>query len=478
MTLRIQVRVFVALASAAALALSPAASGQQAALTPYQSLGRDLLKQLVEINTEHSIGSTTKAAEALAVRFRDAGFPAEDVQIVGPDTGSDAKDKNLIVRYRGSGKRAPILLIGHLDVVEAKPSDWVLDPFKLTERDGHFYGRGTLDMKNGDASWVAAMLRMRQEHNVPAGDIILALTAGEEGGGGYNGIEWLIANKRAMIQAQYVLNADGGGGELRDGKPVAMNVQAAEKVFHSLRLTSHNPGGHSSLPRKDNAIYELASALGRVAAYEFPFETNDVTRAYFARTAALVAPDVAADMRAVSASATPDNAAATRLAALSAYYNAQLRTTCVATLIQGGHAANALPQSATATVNCRMLPGTDPVDVERGIRGVVADTGVQVTAADEAKPSPPSPLPAALEQVIERVTASVWAPIPIIPSMETGATDGLYLRNTGMPVYGVSGLFVDPNNAADTRAHGLNERIGVKEFYDQLEFTYRLLKEL
>src|ERR1043166_2891643 len=248
-----------------AVALSASTASAQT-LTPYQQLGRDLLKQLVETNTEHSIGSTTKAAELLAARFRAAGFPAADVTIVGPDTGFDAKDKNLVVRYRGAGRRRPILLIGHLDVVEAKPSDWVLDPFTLTEKDGPFYGRGTLDMKNGDASWVAALLRMKQEGVVPAGDYILALTAGEEGGGGYNGIEWLMANAKGLVDAEDVVNADAGGGELRDGKPTALDVQAAEKVFHSVRLTARNPGGHSSLPRKDNAIYALAAALGRIAA--------------------------------------------------------------------------------------------------------------------------------------------------------------------------------------------------------------------
>ncbi|MEO7043339.1 MAG: M20/M25/M40 family metallo-hydrolase [Gemmatimonadaceae bacterium] len=478
MTTRLKLCALAAVASTAISALPATARSQQASLTPYQSLGRDLLRDMVETNTEYSIGSTTKLAVSLAARFRAAGFPAGDVQIVGPDTGAGAKNKNLIVRYRGSGKRDPILLIGHMDVVEAKPSDWVLDPFKLTERDGHFYGRGTLDMKSGDAAWVAALLRMKQEHVVPAGDIILALTAGEEGGGGYNGIEWLLANNRDMIKATYALNADAGGGELRDGKPISMSVQVAEKVFHSLHLTTHNVGGHSSLPEKDNAIYQLAAALGRVAGYAFPFETNAVTRAYFSRNAELMPADVGAEMRAVSTTTTPDHVAAERLAARSSFYNAQLRTTCVATLIQGGHAANALPQSAQATVNCRMMPGTDAVDVERTIRRVVADTGVQVTPADKAIPSPPSPLPTAFEKTIERVTASVWSPMPIIPDMETGATDGLYLRNSGMPVYGLNGLFADPNKPEDNRAHGLNERIGVKEYYDQLEFTYRLLEEL
>src|SRR6266550_1303447 len=255
--------------------------------TPYHRLGRDILRELVETNTEHSIGSTTKAAELLAARFRAAGFAASDVEIVGPDTGTDRKDKNLLVRYRGAGKRRPVLLIGHLDVVEARPSDWVRDPFTLVEQDWHFYGRGTLDMKNGDASWVAALLRMKQEGVVPKGDYVLALTAGEEGGGGYNGIRWLVAHRRDLLDVEYVLNADSGGGELRDGKPIALDVQAAEKVFQTYHLTVRNSGGHSSLPTKDNAIYRLAAALGHIAAYDFPVQTNAVTRGYFARTAAL-----------------------------------------------------------------------------------------------------------------------------------------------------------------------------------------------
>lgn len=467
-----------ALASLIALALATSARAQSAP-GAYQALGRDILRELVETNTAHSAGSTTKAAELLAARFRAAGFPSADIQVVGPDTGRDAKDKNLVVRVRGSGKRRPILLIGHLDVVEARREDWVLDPFKLTERDGHFYGRGTLDMKDGAASWVAALLRMKQEGVVPAGDYILALTAGEEGGGGgYNGVQWLLANRRDVVDVQYALNPDAGGGELRDGKPLSLDVQAAEKVFHSVHLTVRNPGGHSSLPTKDNAINRLAAALGRVAAYEFPIKTNAVTRAYFTRTAALSSGALAAEMRAVGATATPDLAAARRLAARSPFYNAQLRTTCITTLIEGGHAVNALPQRAEATINCRMLPGEDPIDVERTIRRLVADTAVVVTPADTARPSPPSTLPSDLEATIRLVTASIWGPLPIVPQMETGATDGLYLRNAGLPVYGVTGLFVDPSNADDTRAHGLNERIGVKAFYDQLEFTYRLLKAL
>ena len=450
----------------------------QTGLTPHQTLGRDILRELIATNTTYSAGSTTKAAEKLAARFRAAGFPAADIQIVGPTTGSDAKDRNLIVRYRGRGTRRPILLIGHLDVVEAKRADWVLDPFVLTEQGGYFYGRGTLDMKNGDASWVAALLRMKQEGVVPAGDYILALTAGEEGGGGYVGIQWLLANHRELIDAEYALNADAGGGELRDGKPTSMDVQAAEKVFQTYHLTVRNPGGHSSLPEKDNAIYRLAASLGRVGAYEFPFELNAITRAYFKRNADLHDGALAADMRALGGNDAIDTATAARLASQSPFYNALLRTTCVATMIEGGHAVNALPQRAMAMVNCRILPGVDPAIIERTLRTVVSDTAVVVTRGDTAIPSPPSLLAPSVEQAIRTATTSIWGAIPLVPTMETGATDGLYLRNAGMPVYGVSGYFADPNKPEDTRAHGLNERIGVKAFYDQLEFTYRLLKAL
>ena len=468
----------IALIVASVAVLAPAARAQT--LTPYQQLGRDLLRDLVQTNTEYSAGSTSKAANMLAARFRAAGFPAGDVSVVGPDTGKDAKDKNLIVRYRGTGARKAILLIGHLDVVEARRADWVLDPFTLTEQDGHFYGRGTLDMKNGDASWVAALLRMKQEHIVPAGDYILALTAGEEGGGGYNGIDWLLAHKRDAITANvgYVLNADAGGGELRDTKPIAMDVQAAEKVFQTYTLTVRNKGGHSSLPERDNAIYRLAAALGRLGAYDFPFETNGVTQKYFARSATLNTGELADEMRAVSVSGAPDTAFAKRLAARSPFYNALLRTTCVATMLEGGHAVNALPQRATATVNCRIMPGVDAAIIEQTLRTVIADTAVAITRFDTATASPPSILPLAVESVISSVTASIWGALPIVPDMETGATDGLYLRNIGLPVYGVSGYFADPNKPDDNRAHGLNERISVKGYYDQIEFTYRLLKAL
>jgi acetylornithine deacetylase/succinyl-diaminopimelate desuccinylase-like protein len=293
-------------------------------------------------------------------------------------------------------------------------------------------------------------------------------------------MEWLVTHRRDLVLdgIAYVLNADAGGGELRDEKPVSMLVQAAEKVFQSYQLTVRNAGGHSSLPERNNAIYRLAAALGRVGAYDFPFETNGVTRVYFSRSAALNTGAIANEMRAVSAAAKPDIAAATRLAARSPFYNAQLRTTCVATMLEGGHARNALPQRASALVNCRIMPGVDVASVERTLRRVIGDTAVELTRADTATPSPPSVLPAAVESVIASVTTSLWGALPIVPNMETGATDGLFLRNAGIPVYGVSGYFADPNKPDDNRAHGLNERISVKGYYDQIEFTYRLLKAL
>jgi acetylornithine deacetylase/succinyl-diaminopimelate desuccinylase-like protein len=469
---------FGALVASLALVVS-APSVRAQSLTANQQLGRDLLRELVETNTTYSAGSTTKAANLLAARFRAAGFPAGDVIVVGPDTGRDAKDKNLIVRLRGRGARKPVLLIGHLDVVEARRADWVLDPFVLTERDGHFYGRGTLDMKNGDASWVAALLRMKKEGFVPSGDYVLALTAGEEGGGGYTGIEWLLKNQRQLLgDPGYVLNADAGGGQIRNGKPESMDVQAAEKVFQTYFLTVRNPGGHSSLPEKDNAIYRLSKGLIKIGDYSFPIERNEVTRTYFSRTAALNTGELAKELTAVGAADLSDKKLAEQLAARSPFYNAQLRTTCVATMIEGGHARNALPQRVAATVNCRIMPGDPATDVEAALRRVIADSAVVITRADTAKPSPPSPLPKNVEETIRTVTTSIWGALPIIPNMETGATDGLYLRNVGIPVYGVSGYFADPNISDDNRAHGLNERISVKGFYDQLEFTYRLLKGL
>ena len=442
---------------------------QQSSASNFHQLGHAILRELIETNTTASVGNTTTAAEQLQVRFKDAGFSAEDDQVVGPTP----KNRNLVVRYRGNGTHKPVLLIAHLDVVEAKREDWTFDPFVLTEKDGYFYGRGTQDQKGGAAMLVTSFLRLKQEKFVPDRDLILALTAGEEGGMPYNGVQWLLANKKSLIDAEYVINVDAGGGELENGKHTLFDVQAAEKVYHSVSLTVKNSGGHSSLPRKDNAIYALARALDRIAAYEFPPKPNDVVRKYFAQAATTVTPQVAADMRSVSAG-TPNLASFTRLSA-TPLYNALLRTTCVATMLSGGHAPNALPQTATATVNCRMLPGDDPAAVEATLARVIADTSVHVAPIDTARPSPASPLRPDVFAAVEASVKAVWGNVPVVPIMETGATDGLYLRNAGVPVYGFSGLFIATN---DVRAHGKDERILVTAFDEGLDFTYDFLARI
>jgi acetylornithine deacetylase/succinyl-diaminopimelate desuccinylase-like protein len=442
---------------------------QPMAPTMFHQLGHAILRELIETNTTASSGNTTLAAQQLATRFEDAGFPIADVQVVGPM----AKNRNLVLRYRGSGAHKPVLLLAHLDVVEAKREDWTYDPFRLTENDGYFYGRGTQDVKGGAALLVTTLLRLKQERWTPDRDVILALTAGEEGGMPYNGVDWLIKNKRDLIDAEYVINVDAGGGELENGKHTLFDVQAAEKVYHSVTLTAKNPGGHSSLPRKDNAIYALAAALDRLSRYEFPVQINDVVKAYFTKAAATASPQVAADMRSV-ASGAHDPAAVARLSKMP-LYNSLMRTTCVATMLQAGHAANALPQTATALVNCRMLPGVDPVSVERTIARVVNDTSVHVAPADTAIQSPPSPLRPDLFDAISASVKAIWGPIPVVPIMETGATDGLFLRNAGVPVYGFSGLFIATN---DIRAHGKDERILISAFDDGLDFTYDVLRRV
>lgn len=452
--------------------LAFALSAQQSSGS-FQSLGRDLLKELIETNTTHSSGSVTRAAERMAARLVAAGFPKGDVQVVGQ---AETK-RNLVARYRGKGARKPILLIAHLDVVEARRADWSFDPFVLTEQDGYFYGRGTIDIKGAAATLVAAFIRLRQEQWVPDRDVILALTADEEGGTD-NGIQWLLANRRDLIDAEYCLNVDSGGPELRGGTLTALDVQAAEKVYASFTLTVKNPGGHSSLPVKNNAIYRLAAALQRVAAFEFPLVTTEITRAYFEGMAPLSAAD-GADMRAV-AKQPPDGAAAARLSAKSAFYNAMLRTTCVATMLQAGHAENALPQTAQATVNCRVLPAHDPAAVQKTLEQVVADKEVAIAPVAPPTPSAPSPLTPEVFAAIETAARLTWPDaakgsksVPIVPYMETGATDGLFLRNAKIPVYGTNGIAYDPD---DFRAHGKDERILVKSYYEGLEFAYQLIK--
>jgi acetylornithine deacetylase/succinyl-diaminopimelate desuccinylase-like protein len=447
--------------------VAPRATAQaQVPRSPWDSLARDLLRQLVETNTSQSSGSTLAAAQAMAARLKAAGFPDSDVVVL-----SNAPRKgNLIARIHGrpTGKK-PIMLLAHIDVVEAKAEDWTLPPFQFIEKDGIFYGRGTADDKDEAAVGTALFIRMKQERYVPDRDIILALTTDEEGGPD-NGVEWLLKNHPELMNAEYALN-EGGGGRVRDGKKIAHDVQASEKKVQNFRLEAINPGGHSSQPVKDNAITQLAAALVKLGAFDFPVHLNAVTEAYFRRSADIVGGEVGTAMRAIVAN--PGDAPAARKLSEDKAYNSILRTTCVSTMLDGGHATNALPQRARANVNCRVLPDESPADVQAALERVIGDPKVTVTPVGEARNSPPSPLTPALMSQIERITRDMWPGISVVPTMSTGATDGMYLRNVGIPTYGVSGQFYP-----DTGAHGMNERIPAQAFYQGLEFMYRLVKSL
>ena len=435
---------------------------------PNDARAREIFKELIEINTTDTpAGNLTTAAEAMAARLKAAGFT--DMKVLGPDP----RKGNLVARLRGTGARKPLLLLAHLDVVEAKREDWSFDPFVFLEKDGFFYGRGTSDDKSMASQLVANLIRLKQEGFTPDRDLILALTADEEGGA-FNGVEWLVKHHRDLIDAEFAIN-EGGGGNMRRGKYLTNEIQASEKVFQDFRLEVTNPGGHSSLPVKDNAIYHLSAGLARLAAYDFPVQMNEVTRAYFERSASVESdPALAADMRAVARS-TPDFAAAARLSGSLPYYNAMMRTTCVATRLLGGHANNALPQMASANVNCRILPGVSPASVKDTLVEVLTDPKITVSFVNEAHPSKQSPVRPDVMTVVEKLTTQLFPEAIVVPVMSTGATDGLYLRNGEIPTYGIDGTFGDID---DVRAHGKDERIGVKQFFEGLEFQYRLIKAL
>ena len=435
-------------------------------------LARDIYKQLIEINTTDSVGSTTVAAEAMAQRLRDAGYAASDVQVIGPN----ARKGNLVARLRGTGAQKPMLLICHLDVVEARREDWSMDPFQFIEKDGYFYGRGSGDIKDGDAILMTAMIRMKQEGFKPDRDIILALTADEEGGRS-NGVEWLIKNHRDLIDAEFILNPDAGDFELDQGKKLLVGVQAAEKLYQDFDVKVTNPGGHSSLPGKENAIYELAEALTRLERYQFPFELSAVTREYFKREADIVGGSTGADMKAILKT-PPDEAAIARLSE-SPFYNARMRTTCVATRLEGGHANNALPGMARANVNCRILPGHTPAEVQATLEKVLADPKVsvsQITSSGSGlRSNPLSTLQPNVMSAIEKVAAEMWPGVPVVPVLDAGASDGAISRAAGFPTYGIPGVFMDVD---DDRSHGRDERIRVASFYEGVDFYYRLIKTL
>jgi acetylornithine deacetylase/succinyl-diaminopimelate desuccinylase-like protein len=441
-----------------------------------RQLSHDIFKELVDINTTDSVGSVTAAAEAMAKRLRDAGFPESDVQVMGPND----RKRNMVARLHGTGKHKPVLLIGHLDVVEARREDWSTDPFQFLEQEGFFYGRGTQDMKSGDAIMVTTLIRMKKEGYKPDRDIILALTADEEGGKS-NGVDWLLKNHRDLIEAEFVLNHDGGGIVSEHGKPVMMEVDATEKLYADFQLTVTNPGGHSSLPVPDNAIYHLTDGLGRLERFEFPVDLNEVTRAYYDRMSKVVSGQRAADMQAILKT-PPDPAAVERLSK-DPIDHSKLRTTCVATRLEAGHANNALPQMARANVNCRIAPGHSAEDIRQKLIELLADPKItvkyvgaigEVTEHGTSRQSyAPPPLRPDVFQPMEKVVSEMWPGVPVIPTMATGASDGVYTNAAGLPTYGINGTAIDRD---DVRAHGKDERLGVESYYKAVEFYYRFLK--
>ena len=441
-----------------------------------QTLSHDIFKQLIEINTTDSVGSVTAASEALAQRFRDAGFADADLHILGPND----RKKNLVVRLHGTGNHKPLLLIGHLDVVEANREDWSRDPFAFIEQDGFYYGRGTQDMKSGDAIMIATLIRFKKEGYKPDRDIVLALTADEEGGKS-NGVDWLLKNHRDLIDAEFVFNHDGGGILSDHSKPIMMTVDATEKLYADFHLSVTDPGGHSSLPRPDNAIYSLADALQRLAQYRFPFELNQVTRAYYERMAAVETMQRASDMKSILKD-PPDESAIAQLSQ-DPIDNSTMHTTCVATRLSAGHANNALPQRAEANVNCRILPGHSAEEVRQELVKVFAEPKIAVSYVDNfgnihdsapnRKSFQPPPLRRDVFAPLEQITSQMWPRTPVIPEMATGASDGIYTMSAGLPTYGISGIAIDRD---DIRAHGRDERLGIDSYYKGVDFYYRYLK--
>ena len=435
-----------------------------------QQLARTIYEELVEINTGVTTGNITTAAQAMAKRFREAGIPESDIFVGGPRP----EKHNVVARVRGrSSARKPLLLLAHLDVVEALKSDWSadLDPFVFTERDGYYYGRGTADDKAMAAIFVANLYRLKREGWTPDRDVIIALTADEESGPA-NGVDWLLKNHRQLVDAGLVIN-EGGGGSLRNGKPLFNGVQAAEKVTTNFTLRVTNPGGHSSVPRADNAITSLADALSKVGRHQFPVKLNDVTRAFFTKTADVETPAMGRAMKALVANPT-DPAAASVTS--DPRYSSMLRTTCVATMLTGGHATNALPQLAEANVNCRIYPTETAEQIRSELARLINDTTVKVIIATQRPPTPTSELIPEVMQPVTQITKELFGDIPIIPTMSTGATDSRFFRALGIPAFGVSGLFLDPS--VDARAHGRDERMRVQSFYEGQEFLYRLTKAL
>jgi acetylornithine deacetylase/succinyl-diaminopimelate desuccinylase-like protein len=475
----------LALAVCLAAACVPSVSNAQTSLPTTsaedRALAREIFKQLIEINTTDTPqGNVTTATTAMQKRFLDAGFSADNVHLLGPDP----RKMNLVVRIPAAGTPTakPVVFLGHIDVVEALRSDWSTDPFEFVEKDSYYYGRGTQDMKNSDAALIFTFLRLHREGYKPKRDLILALTADEEGGK-FNGADWLVKQHRDLVDAAFVINPDSGGVELDHGRAVVADVEATEKVYSDYQVTAVNRGGHSSIPRPDNAIYELTTALNKLAAYQFPFEMNEVTRTYFKNLAGQETGQSAADMHAVLG-APADLAAAARLS-VEPSFNSNFRTTCVATRLTAGHANNALPQTAQANVNCRIFPGHSPEEIRQLLIGILADDKLTVkyvsdagqvsdTAPERKAMVPPAPIKEVFDP-LTRLTQALWPGTPVTPVMENGASDSIYFAQAGIPCYGYSAIALERD---DDRAHGQDERLPVDSYWKSLDFFYYFAKDL
>jgi acetylornithine deacetylase/succinyl-diaminopimelate desuccinylase-like protein len=433
----------------------------------YRQLARDIFRELIEIDTTDGSGDVTVAAQAVQRRLQAEGFADEDLALVGPHP----RKMNLVARMRGGGARGPLLMLAHLDVVEADPAEWETPPFHFDERDGHYYGRGTTDQKAMASIWTANLIRIRRAGIVPDRDLILALTADEEGGQ-HNGARWLVQERRDLVDAAMGIN-EGGFGRMKGGRRISNNLQASEKVYLDLELTARGTAGHSSIPTDDNAIYHLAAVLGRISAYAFPVQLGEVARAFFERMSRIDTGPLGNDMRALLAG-TGDAGAIARLTAVPQYHG-MTRNTWAVTRVDAGQSNNTIPQAARAIVNCRLLPGQSPDEMERLMREVIADDRIEVRQAIVAKPSPPSPLTSEVMDAVESVTEQMWPGVPVVPVMGIGATDSLYFRAAGIPMYGCSGIFLDVD---DVRAHAPNERIPIQSYYEGQEFLYRLVRAL
>jgi acetylornithine deacetylase/succinyl-diaminopimelate desuccinylase-like protein len=454
------------------VAFAPVASAQEAGVLRADQVSfRDLFKELVETNTTLSSGSCTLAAERMRARLGAAGFTSEQLTLFS--TADHPKEGGLVAVYPGTSKTArPLLLIAHIDVVEARREDWERDPFTLFEENGYFYARGTADTKALAAVWVDALIRFRQQKYAPTRTIKVALTCGEETNGAFNGIEWLAANRRDLIDAEFALNEGGGGDTDGQGKIVGQSVQIGEKTFANFRVETRNPGGHSSAPVRENAIYQLSRALVKIDEHEFPLEMTDTTRQYFREAGAARTDDIGKAMVALATNSRDTKAEA--IVNTDRFLHSNLRTTCVATLLDGGHAPNALPQRAGANVNCRIFPGHSIEDTRVELTRVIGDAGVTVTALPPVRPSPPAP--ALAEHIIgpmQKLAARYWPGIPVIPAMSNGYTDATFLGAVGIPTYGVPGMWGDPDGNG---VHGLNERIAVRSVYVGRDYLFDLIK--